>query len=83
MFGNSDTRGGIAVLVMETGAGTTVTMGSALAVTTAQPAPQLGSLTSPAYAASYDIIAGGAGSWVNPANAEGTPDGSDATWTAP
>lgn len=65
------------------GTNATVTMGPALAATATQPAPQPGSLSSPAYGASYGIIAGGAGSWVNPVNAEGAPDGSDATWTSP
>lgn len=40
--------------------------------------------TSPAWAVSYDTTAvAGTGTWVNPANAEGAPDGSWATWTAP
>jgi len=47
------------------------------------PAPAASITTAVAYAASQDIVAGGAGSWVNPANAEGAPDGSYATWTAP
>ena len=65
------------------GTDATVTMGSALAVATAQPAPQAGSLTSPAYAATATDLGGGAGSWASPANAQGTGDGSFATWTAP
>ena len=66
------------------GTNATVTMSGALAVTSTQPAPQVGSLTSPAYAASYAIISGGSGSWSNPAYAEGAPDGANfATWTAP
>ena len=67
------------------GTNATVTMGSALAAAASQPAAQAGSLTSPAYATSYGIIAGGSGSWVNPANAEGTggSGGPWATWTAP
>lgn len=40
-------------------------------------------MSAAAYAASYGIIAGGAGSWASPASAEGAPDGSCATWTAP
>lgn len=41
--------------------------------------------TSPAWATSYDIVSGGAGSWVNPVDAEGTGGSSGpwATWTAP
>ena len=43
-----------------------------------------GTNTSPAWAAAYDTTAvAGAGTWVSPANAEGAPDGSWATWTAP
>ena len=42
-----------------------------------------GTVTSPAYAASYGIISGGLGSWSNPGNAVGVPTGSFATWTAP
>lgn len=42
-----------------------------------------GTVTSPVYASSYGIISGGLGNWVNPANAEGPPDGSFATWVAP
>ena len=63
--------------------GATVTMGSALAATTAQPAAQIMSLTSPAYAATATDLGGGSGSWASPANAQGTGDGSFATWTAP
>jgi large repetitive protein len=39
--------------------------------------------SSPAYASSYGTGGGGSGSWVNPANAEGAPNGVFATWTAP
>jgi hypothetical protein len=39
--------------------------------------------TGPFYAATYDIINPGAGGWVNPANAVGSPDGNYATWTVP
>ena len=42
-----------------------------------------GLVSSPAYATSNNIISGGAGTWVNPGNAEGPPSGSFATWTAP
>ena len=65
------------------GTSATVPMGPALAVTTAQAAPQLMSLTSTAYAATAADLGGGAGSWVNAGNADGTPDGSFATWTVP
>ena len=61
----------------------TVTMGSALAATTAQAAPQVMNLTSPAYAATATDLGGGAGSWTSPANAQGTGDTTYATWTAP
>lgn len=43
-----------------------------------------GTNTSPAYAASYDTTAvSGTGTWVNPADAEGTGTSPYATWTAP
>ena len=60
-----------------------VTMGSALAVTSAQAAPQLMSLTGPAYAATAADLGGGSGAWVSASSAQGPPDGSFATWTAP
>ena len=58
-------EGGAILLAFKLAAGgtsATVTMSGALAATTAQPAAQAGSLTAPAYAASYDIVAGGTGS---------------------
>lgn len=57
-----------------------VTMGSALAIVTAQPVPQPGSLSGPAYATAEGTVAGGTGSWSGTANAGGAPDGSYATW---
>ena len=46
--------------------------------------PYPGTNTSPAWAASYDTTAvAGTGTWVNPANAEGTGTSPYATWTAP
>lgn len=39
--------------------------------------------TAPAYATSSSILGGGTGTWVNPASAQGPPDGTAATWTAP
>lgn len=48
------------------------------------PARYATSTTTPvAYATNQDVVAGGAGSWVNPGNADGPPDGSYATWVAP
>lgn len=42
-----------------------------------------GLYTTLSYASSYDTGSSGTGSWVNPSNAEGSPDGNAATWTAP
>jgi hypothetical protein len=42
-----------------------------------------GTDTSPAWATSASDLGGGSGSWVNPGNADGAPDSSYATWTAP
>jgi hypothetical protein len=47
------------------------------------PRAATSSTTAIAYAVSQDIISGGAGSWVNPGNADGSPDSTYATWTAP
>jgi hypothetical protein len=56
----------------------------AMGIWTAQ-VPSGGTNTSPAWAASYDIVSGGSGSWVNPGNAltGGGSSGPWATWTAP
>ena len=43
----------------------------------------LGTDTSAAYATSASDLGGGSGSWVNPGNADGAPDATYATWTAP
>jgi hypothetical protein len=42
-----------------------------------------GTDTSPAYATAASDLSGGPGSWVNPGSADGAPDSSYATWTAP
>jgi hypothetical protein len=60
--------------------GVTVTPG-VLAVVPALPA--VTDPTVPGWAASEDIIAGGNGSWANPGNVTGPPDGSSAVWTVP
>ena len=73
----------IDVEVTAGGTDAAVTLGSALAATAAQAAAQVMSLDGPAYAATAADLGGGAGSWVNAGNADGTPDGSFATWTAP
>lgn len=53
------------------------------AIFTATVPPAGGNNTSPAYATNYSVLGGGTGSWVNPDNAEGPPEGSFATWMAP
>ena len=40
-------------------------------------------VSGPNYAGAAADLGGGSGSWVNPGNADGPPDGSVATWTAP
>jgi hypothetical protein len=42
-----------------------------------------GTDTSPAWAATATDLGGGSGSWASTGNADGVPDGSVATWTAP
>lgn len=63
----------------------TVAPGSALAVTTTLPAPAATVTYSsgPNYASAQATGSGGQGSWVNPAKAEGAPDGSFTTWAVP
>lgn len=45
--------------------------------------PVTGTDTSPAYASAFSDLGDGLGTWVNGANAEGAPDSTYATWTAP
>jgi hypothetical protein len=47
------------------------------------PAADTGTDSSPAYATAASDLGGGSGSWTSVTNAEGSPDGSSATWTAP
>ena len=42
-----------------------------------------GTESGPNYAGTGTGLGGGTGSWASPANAQGTPDGTFATWTAP
>jgi len=58
------------------------TSGWSLVTVAFQLAPS-GTNTSPAWAASQGIVAGGSGSWTSPGNVTGAADGSFATWTAP
>ena len=61
-------------------AGTTVTPG-VLALAPAFPA--ITDITAPGWASADDIPVSGAGTWVNPGNIIGPPDGSNAVWTVP
>lgn len=45
--------------------------------------PPTSSSSASGYATAAGTVAGGTGSWVNTASADGAPDGSYATWTAP
>lgn len=80
------TEGGYATIYtayVTTGGGTSAfTSGIGAAISDAGGIGIPGLYTTAAYGASYDVGTG-TGSWVNPTNAEGEPDGSFATWTAP
>jgi hypothetical protein len=55
----------------------------ALAVLLSDVTAASGTDTSPAWAGTAAGLAGGTGSWVSAASAQGAPDGAWATWTAP
>jgi hypothetical protein len=43
--------------------------------------PAITDVSAPGYAAAESVLAGGSGSWANPAGIIGPPDGNSATWT--
>ena len=56
---------------------------AALAVWASFPVAVVAVASAMGYASSERVIDGGSGSWVNEANIDGPPDGSEATWTVP
>jgi hypothetical protein len=72
---------GIDINVTSSAVNATVPLSSALTGSASLPAPQPGTLTGPAYASAQNITAvAGAGTWANPGNATGGPDGTAAVW---
>ena len=57
--------------------------GPATGAGAAQNATVLPVTSALAYATAAADLGGGAGSWVNPGNADGAPDSAYATWTSP
>ena len=72
---------GIAVLLRESSTNATVPMSGSLSAPAAQPAAQLMSLTSGAYAGSATDLTDGTGSWASTTSATGSGAGTYAVWT--